>query len=67
MDGIAPAPRAFEYSHLPEKLQPVSSRFGELAKFVAEKLPPNEERAWVLRYLLLAKDAAVRAELFGIG
>lgn len=53
----------FEYKHLPEKLQVVSSRFGELAEHVAKTIEPGPERTVALRFLLLAKDAAVRAHL----
>lgn len=51
----------FEYSHLPEKLQFVSSPFGRLAHVIVENIPRNPERTVALRKLLEAKDAAVRA------
>jgi len=51
----------FEYSHLPEKLQIVSSPFCVLAKSIVNDLPRNPERTVALRKLLEAKDCAVRA------
>jgi len=53
----------FEYAHLPEKLQVVSSRFGELAERLTMVIEPGPERTVALRKLLEAKDAAVRAHL----
>jgi len=51
----------FAYAHLPEKLQVVSKPFGDLAQRMIETLPRNPERTVMLRKLLEAKDAAVRA------
>lgn len=54
--------RYFEYKHLPERLQMISSPFQELAELVS-KAATNDprEQAVALRKLLEAKDAAVRA------
>jgi hypothetical protein len=51
----------FAYEHLPAHLQVVSKPFGELAATIVATLPRNPERTVVLRKLLEAKDAAVRA------
>ena len=53
----------FEYDHLPQNLQIVSSPFFELATIVARRAPDNQETTVALRKLLEAKDAAVRAAL----
>jgi hypothetical protein len=53
----------FEFGHLPNELQLVSSRFHRLALELVETLPRNPERTVALRKLLEAKDAAVRAKL----
>lgn len=53
----------FEFKHLPNELQLVSSRFHRLALELVEGLPRNPERTVALRKLLEAKDAAVRAKL----
>lgn len=53
----------FEFSHLPEHLQPVSSGFYELACSFCALTEPGPERTVALRKLLEAKDAAVRAKL----
>lgn len=53
----------FEFQHLPNELQLVSSRFHRLAHELVEMLPRNPERTVALRKLLEAKDAAVRAKL----
>ena len=53
----------FEFSHLPNELQLVSSRFHRLALELVELLPRNAERSTALRKLLEAKDAAVRARI----
>ncbi len=53
----------FKYDHLPEKLKVISQPFGELALDMAATLPDNPEKPVVLRKLLEAKDAAVRAAL----
>jgi hypothetical protein len=53
----------FEFSHLPNELQLVSSRFHRVALELMATLPRNPERTVALRKLLEAKDAAVRAKL----
>ena len=53
----------FKYEHLPQHLQDVSKPFCELAKHMAETLPPNPESTTAMRKLLEAKDCAVRAVL----
>ena len=53
----------FEYAHLPEHLQDVSSRFHQLASWVCDEIETGPERTVALRKLLEAKDAAVRAKL----
>jgi hypothetical protein len=52
---------AFAFSHLPAHLAEISRPFGELAKWMLEKLPASAERSAALRHLLEAKDAAVRS------
>lgn len=54
----------FEFSHLPNELQLVSSQFHRLALELVAKLPRNPERTVALRKLLEAKDAAVRARIY---
>lgn len=50
----------FRFDHLPPHLQKYSREFARLALLIAENLEgPEASRA--LSYLLLAKDAAVRA------
>lgn len=51
----------FDYSHLPQHLQPISSKFCELAAFIESDIERGPERTVALRKLLEAKDAAVRA------
>jgi len=53
----------FAYEHLPPHLQEVSSAFARLAEQIVVLLPRNPERTVALRFLLLAKDAAVRARI----
>lgn len=53
----------FAYKHLPEHLQAVSKHFGRLAQRMVLTLPKNEERDAMLRKLIEAKDAGVRALL----
>lgn len=53
----------FAYEHLPAHLQEVSKPFAELALKFVETLPRNPERTVMLRKILEAKDAAVRAKL----
>jgi hypothetical protein len=58
-----PIMQFFEFSHLPNELQLVSSRFHRLALELMATLPRNAERSTALRKLLEAKDAAVRASI----
>jgi len=53
----------FEFGHLPEHLQTVSSGFHELACSMCALVDSGPERTVALRKLLEAKDAAVRAKL----
>jgi len=54
----------FTYQHLPQHLQAASQPFAELAALLDEQLPKNPEKTAALRFLLQAKDCAVRALLF---
>jgi hypothetical protein len=56
--------RYFDYEHLPAHLQEVSKPFGDLARDLAQKLD-GPELTVALRKLLEAKDAAVRAAVYG--
>jgi hypothetical protein len=58
-----PMLRWFEYGHLPDKLQFVSSNFWDLACQIVATIPQSPERTVALRKLLESKDAAVRASL----
>ena len=51
----------FEYNHLPKHLKKISKPFRELAYFICDNIPDNEEQDMALRKLLEAKDCAVRA------
>lgn len=51
----------FEFGHLPENLQAVSSKFYDLACSLCALVQAGPERTVALRKLLEAKDAAVRA------
>lgn len=51
----------FSYAHLPPHLAEVSKPFCVLALHLVQDLPRNPERTEALRYMLLAKDSAVRA------
>jgi hypothetical protein len=53
----------FEFGHLPEHLQVVSSGFYGLACSMCALVDSGPERTVALRKLLEAKDAAVRAKL----
>lgn len=53
----------FKYSHLPEKLQRVSSPFHALAVLIEAMDGDGREKAVALRKLLEAKDAAVRSQV----
>lgn len=55
----------FEYTHLPENLQPVSKACAELARVMDETLAEGAEKTAGLRKLLEAKDCFVRAFLEG--
>lgn len=63
MELQEPILQYFEYQHLPEHLQVVSSQFHTLAHELVKTLPRNPERTVALRKLLESKDAAVRARL----
>ena len=64
MEQKEPIMQFFKYSHLPESMQTVSRRFGDLAREVVANCPRNPERTVALRKLLEAKDAAVRSLIF---
>lgn len=53
----------FQFSHLPDKLKPVSSLFYDLACQLCALVEPGPERTEALRKLLESKDAAVRAKV----
>jgi hypothetical protein len=53
----------FSYEHLPLALQNASRPFAELAGEISQQYAPSAERSTVLRKLLEAKDAAVRAHI----
>lgn len=53
----------FKYAHLPARLQKASKPFCDLAVAIVDEIKPGPERTVVLRKLLEAKDAAVRATL----
>ena len=55
----------FAFAHLPPALRKVSEPFGLLAADLMVMCPRNPERSVALRKLLEAKDAAVRALVFG--
>lgn len=55
--------RYFKSDHLPEPLKTVSAPFGTLAANIVATLPDCEQRRLSLQWLLIAKDAAVRAAL----
>lgn len=57
----------FEYKHLPEGLRETSEPFGVLAHKMCQTLSPGPNRTVMLRKLLEARDAAVRAKLFPKG
>lgn len=58
VEALAP----FDYGHLPPHLQEVSKHFFELAFAVASLRGNDCQTMMALHYLLIAKDAAVRAE-----
>ena len=53
----------FKYSHLPERLQPFSKPFNDLAVQMDKELPNGTEKDMGMRKLLEAKDCFVRANL----
>jgi hypothetical protein len=57
--------RHFSYSHLPTPLAEVSQQFHIIAHDVLNTIPSNAERTTCLRFLLQAKDCAVRAMIEG--
>ena len=61
--GQNPIMKYFEYAHLPENMQVISKRVGDLAHYMHESLPANPEKSAGLRKLLEAKDCFVRASL----
>lgn len=64
LEAQDPIMKQFRYEHLPERLQPISKAFADLAKLVLEECAAtSEERHVALRKLLEGKDAAVRAAL----
>lgn len=62
-DDRSPILRYFDFDHLPDRLQKVSSSFKDLALAMEEHLPRGPEKSTALRKLLEAKDAAVRSAL----
>ena len=60
---VSPIMQYFKYSHLPEKLQVVSSQVHTLAQSMNSILPDGPEKSAGLRKLLEAKDCFVRASL----
>ncbi len=54
----------FKYDRLPRHFRTFSEQFCDLAKWVSEQLPDNEEKTMALRKILEAKDCAVRAVLY---
>lgn len=56
----------FTWKHLPGRLQETSHRFCLDAEWIVANLPDNPERDSCLRLLLMAKDAAVRAEVIRV-
>lgn len=59
-----PIGQFFTFEHLPDHLKSVSKPFADLASAIERDLPRNPERTVVLRKLLEAKDAAVRAAIY---
>lgn len=51
----------FSFSHLPEELRPISSKFNELASWMLSEIPESAEAYVAMRKLLEVKDAAIRA------
>ena len=57
----------FAYEHLPQDLKEISQPFCMLAREMCFKIEPGPERTVMLRKLLEAKDAAVRAVVHPAG
>lgn len=53
----------FNYEHLPEHLQKVAKPFAQLAAGILVMSKDKQQADYAVHYLLLAKDAAVRAAL----
>lgn len=51
----------FACDHLPDHLKEVSSKFKDVANYIALMIPEGPERTVALRKLLESKDAAVRS------
>lgn len=66
-DHNDPMLQFFNYLHLPEAMQKVSSPFADIAHNIVATLPRNPERTAALRKLLEAKDCAVRAFIYKDG
>ena len=58
-----PTVKHFGYSHLPDRLQPISRPFCNLAVSMDHQCPDGPEKDAGLRKLLEAKDCFVRASL----
>ena len=54
----------FEFEHLPDQVRATSKQFHDLAHEMHKQLPHNTESWMCLRWLLHAKDCAVRAKLY---
>lgn len=54
----------FAYAHLPEQSRAISLPFQALAQHMVDTLPSNPERTVGLRFLLQAKDCAIRASIY---
>jgi hypothetical protein len=67
-DPVAPPEELayFSYGHLTEPMRSISMHFSNLAYQAYSSLPDCRQRAICLEYLLMAKDAAVRAALKGL-
>ena len=61
--GNDPHLEYFKYEHLPPHLQEISKPFGQFAAWMCWRLPWSAQRDQAVMWLLLAKDAAVRASL----
>jgi hypothetical protein len=54
----------FAYAQLPARLQEVSKPFGELAERICDAPVWGNQTVQALHFLLIAKDAAVRATAY---